>query len=64
MLKTAQLLESLGHHVFEGTPGWSDETGEIAKMLMELGVEYMQGYYFSEPLNYRPWLNEGEYTPS
>lgn len=40
------------------------ETGEIAKMLMELGVEYMQGYYFSEPLNYRPWLNEGEYTPS
>lgn len=40
------------------------ETGEIAKMLMELGVEYMQGYYFSKPLNYRPWLDEGEYTPS
>lgn len=39
------------------------ETGEIAKMLMELGVEYMQGYYFSQPLNYRPWLNEGEYKP-
>lgn len=37
------------------------ESGEIAKMLMELGVEYMQGYYFSQPLNYRPWLNEGEY---
>lgn len=39
------------------------ESGEIAKMLMELGVEYMQGYYFSQPLNYRPWLNEGEYEP-
>lgn len=39
------------------------ESGEIAKMLMELGVEYMQGYYFSQPLNYRPWLNEGEYQP-
>lgn len=39
------------------------ETGEVAKMLMELGVEYMQGYYFSQPLNYRPWLNEGEYKP-
>ena len=40
------------------------ETGEIAKMLMDLGVEYMQGYYFGQPYNYRPWLNEGEYTPS
>ena len=40
------------------------ETGEVAKLLMELGVEYMQGYYFSQPLNYRPWLNEGEFTPS
>ncbi|MGB1540094.1 MAG: EAL domain-containing protein, partial [Rickettsiales bacterium] len=40
------------------------ETGEVAKLLMELGVEYMQGYYFSQPLNHRPWLNEGEYTPS
>lgn len=36
------------------------ESGEIAKMLMELGVDYMQGYYFSQPLNYRPWMNEGE----
>lgn len=40
------------------------ETGEIAKILMEMGVEYLQGYYFSQPLNYRPWLNEGEYTPT
>lgn len=39
------------------------ETGEVAKVLMEMGVEYMQGYYFSEPLNYRPWLDEGEYRP-
>ena len=34
------------------------ETGEIAKMLMELGVEYMQGYYFGKPENHRSWLNE------
>jgi EAL domain-containing protein (putative c-di-GMP-specific phosphodiesterase class I)/GGDEF domain-containing protein len=39
------------------------ENGEVAKMLMKMGVEYMQGYYFSEPLNYRPWLDEGEYKP-
>jgi EAL domain-containing protein (putative c-di-GMP-specific phosphodiesterase class I)/GGDEF domain-containing protein len=39
------------------------ESGEIAKVLMEMGVEYMQGFYFSQPLNYRPWLDEGEYQP-
>ena len=37
------------------------ETGEIAKMLIELGVDQLQGYYFGKPLNYRPWLKEGEY---
>ncbi len=40
------------------------ENGETAKMLMELGVEYMQGYYFAKPENYRTWLNKGEYKPS
>ena len=34
------------------------ENGEIAKMLMELGVEYMQGYYFGRPENHRSWLQE------
>ena len=38
------------------------ENGEIAKMLMELGVDMLQGYYFAKPLNYRPWLKEGEYS--
>lgn len=38
------------------------ENGEIAKMLMELGVDYLQGYYFAKPLNHRPWLKEGEYS--
>ncbi|MEJ0010839.1 MAG: EAL domain-containing protein [Alphaproteobacteria bacterium] len=38
------------------------ENGEIAKMLMELGVDYLQGYYFGKPMNYRKWLNEGEYA--
>lgn len=32
------------------------ENGEIAKLLMELGVEYMQGYYFGKPENTKPWL--------
>lgn len=36
------------------------ETGEIAKSLMELKVDYLQGHYFSPPVNYRPWLNEDE----
>ena len=34
------------------------ETGEIAKMLMELGVDYLQGYYFGKPSNSRPWVKE------
>lgn len=38
------------------------ETGEIAKMLMELGVEYMQGYYFGKPENVRGWINDGEFA--
>lgn len=37
------------------------ETGEIAKMLMELGVDYLQGYYLGKPVNHRKWLKEGEY---
>lgn len=31
------------------------ENGEIAKMLMELGVDYLQGFYFGKPSNARPW---------
>jgi diguanylate cyclase (GGDEF)-like protein len=37
------------------------ENGEIAKILMGMGVDCMQGYYFGKPENYRTWLNEGEY---
>lgn len=38
------------------------ENGEIAKMLMELGVDQLQGYYFGKPMNHRPWLKDGEYS--
>lgn len=37
------------------------ETGEVAKILMEMGVGYLQGYYLGKPANHRTWLNEGEY---
>lgn len=34
------------------------ENGEIAKLLMELKVDYMQGNYFSPAVNYRSWKPE------
>lgn len=34
------------------------ETGEIAKILMDLGVDYLQGFYFDKALNYRPWIKD------
>ena len=34
------------------------ENGEVAKILMELGVDYIQGYYFGKPENRRPWLEQ------
>jgi len=40
------------------------ETGEVTKVLMEMGVDLMQGYYFGKPNNHRNWLNEGEYSNS
>lgn len=38
------------------------ESGDTAKMLMELGVDYLQGYYFGRPMNQRVWLTQGEYS--
>jgi EAL domain-containing protein (putative c-di-GMP-specific phosphodiesterase class I)/GGDEF domain-containing protein len=32
------------------------ETGNVAKTLIDLGVDYLQGYYFGKPVNYRPWV--------
>jgi EAL domain-containing protein (putative c-di-GMP-specific phosphodiesterase class I)/GGDEF domain-containing protein len=37
------------------------ENGEITKILMDMGVDFMQGYYFGKPANHRTWLSEGEY---
>lgn len=35
------------------------ENGETAKLLMELGVEMLQGYYFGRPVVGRPWQKAG-----
>lgn len=40
------------------------ENGETAKILMDLGVDYLQGYYLGKPENHRSWLNEDEYGAS
>jgi len=32
------------------------ESGDVAKKLMELGVDYLQGYYFGVPATQKPWL--------
>ncbi len=37
------------------------ETGEIAKILMDMGADYLQGYYLGKPENHRRWLDEGEF---
>lgn len=34
------------------------ETPEISDILKELDIDYMQGNYFGEAVNYRPWLKE------
>lgn len=34
------------------------ENGEVAKKLMDLGVDYMQGYYFGKPEVQKPWESE------
>jgi EAL domain-containing protein (putative c-di-GMP-specific phosphodiesterase class I)/GGDEF domain-containing protein len=31
------------------------ENEQIANLLVELGIDYMQGYYFGEPYYYPPW---------
>ena len=40
------------------------ENGETAKILMELGVDCMQGYYLGKPENQRSWLTDDEYGAS
>jgi len=33
------------------------ENAQIAEILTNMGVDYMQGNYFSPAVNYRAWLN-------
>lgn len=37
------------------------EDGQTAKMLMDMGVDYLQGYYFGKPDIEKPWL-ESSFT--
>lgn len=37
------------------------ENGEIAKILLDMGVDFLQGYYLGKPENTRSWLADGEY---
>ncbi|AIF81936.1 hypothetical protein I862_06910 [endosymbiont of Acanthamoeba sp. UWC8] len=37
------------------------ETGEIAKTLIDLNIDYMQGNYFSPAVNYRTWIKDDVY---
>lgn len=37
------------------------ETGEIAKTLIDLNIDYMQGNYFSPAINYRTWIKDDVY---
>jgi EAL domain-containing protein (putative c-di-GMP-specific phosphodiesterase class I)/GGDEF domain-containing protein len=34
------------------------ESGDVAKILMDIGVDYMQGYYFGRPSVKKPWAGE------
>jgi EAL domain-containing protein (putative c-di-GMP-specific phosphodiesterase class I)/GGDEF domain-containing protein len=34
------------------------ESGDVAKILMDIGVDYMQGYYFGRPDVKKPWAGE------
>jgi len=34
------------------------ENGEVAKLLIDIGIDYLQGHYFGKAVNYRPWINE------
>lgn len=34
------------------------ENGEVAKKLIDLGVDYMQGYYFGAPEVKKPWIDK------
>lgn len=37
------------------------ENGETVKILMDMGIDYMQGFYLGRPETHRTWLNDGEY---
>jgi diguanylate cyclase (GGDEF)-like protein len=37
------------------------ENGEIAKILLDMGIDFLQGYYLGKPENTRSWLADGEY---
>lgn len=54
------LLDFTNSYGLETIAEWV-ETGETAKMLIEMGITHLQGYYFGKPIFHRAWLSSGEY---
>ncbi len=56
-----QTLLELAHGFGIKTVAEFVETGEIAKTLIDLNIDYMQGNYFGPAVNYRTWIKDDVY---
>jgi EAL domain-containing protein (putative c-di-GMP-specific phosphodiesterase class I) len=49
-------LIEIAHNLGAKTVAEYVENGEIAKFLIDAGIDYMQGHFFSPAVNYRAWI--------